>query len=126
MRKRQLARSVITTNRQANRLPHLLIGLCLLRAAGAETGDNKVKPGELIVDHPTLINLGFEWLIQGGARLDWPIFRHSGGTGIRRSRSIVTGFGRKSTGKEKLFASQQLVVGLPASSSPGCSQYGFP
>src|SRR6266567_6476433 len=65
MRKRQLARSVITTNRQANRLPHLLIGLCLLRAAGAETGDNKVKPGELIIDHPTLINLGFEWLIQG-------------------------------------------------------------
>jgi hypothetical protein len=30
----------------------------------AEVGD-KVKPGEFIVDHPTLINLGFEWLIQG-------------------------------------------------------------
>src|SRR6266576_1771914 len=65
MRKRQLARSVITTKRQANRLPHLLIGLFLLCAAGAETGGNKVKPGELIIDHPTLINLGFEWLIQG-------------------------------------------------------------
>jgi hypothetical protein len=26
---------------------------------------NKVKPGEFIIDHPTLINLGFEWLIQG-------------------------------------------------------------
>ena len=24
-----------------------------------------MKPGELIVDHPTLINLGFEWPIQG-------------------------------------------------------------
>jgi len=24
-----------------------------------------VQPGELIIDHPTLINLGFEWLIQG-------------------------------------------------------------
>jgi hypothetical protein len=45
--------------------------LCLLclfsfhdiaRAAGNE---NKVKPGELIIDHPTLINLGFEWHIQG-------------------------------------------------------------
>src|SRR6266576_7063336 len=65
MRKRQLARSVITTKRQANRLPHLLIGLCLFHAAGAETGGNKVKHGELIIDHPTLINLGFEWLIQG-------------------------------------------------------------
>ncbi len=33
-------------------------------ARAAESG-NRVKPGELIVDHPTLINLGFEWLIQG-------------------------------------------------------------
>ena len=34
------------------------------RACAAENG-NKVQPGELIIDHPTLINLGFEWLIQG-------------------------------------------------------------
>ena len=33
-------------------------------AIAAENG-NKVKPGELIIDHPTLINLGFEWLIEG-------------------------------------------------------------
>jgi hypothetical protein len=26
---------------------------------------NKVKPREFIIDHPTLINLGFEWLIDG-------------------------------------------------------------
>src|SRR6185295_13150743 len=26
---------------------------------------NKIRPGEFIIDHPTLINLGFEWLIQG-------------------------------------------------------------
>jgi hypothetical protein len=32
--------------------------------SGAENAD-KVKPGEFIIDHPTLINLGFEWLIQG-------------------------------------------------------------
>jgi hypothetical protein len=25
----------------------------------------KVTPGELVVDHPTLINLGFEWVVQG-------------------------------------------------------------
>jgi hypothetical protein len=25
----------------------------------------KVKPGELVIDHPTLINLGFEWVIEG-------------------------------------------------------------
>jgi len=25
----------------------------------------KTRPGEFVVDHPTLINLGFEWMIQG-------------------------------------------------------------
>ena len=34
------------------------------RAYAAENG-NKVQPGELIIDHLTLINLGCEWLIQG-------------------------------------------------------------
>jgi hypothetical protein len=34
------------------------------RARAAEN-TNKVKPGEFIIDHPTLINLGFEWLIEG-------------------------------------------------------------
>src|SRR5579863_10371756 len=44
----------------------LLLGLfCICEsAAGADDG-NKVRPGEFIIDHPTLINLGFEWLIQG-------------------------------------------------------------
>src|SRR5262245_63602360 len=31
--------------------------------AGAAGGDVKVTPGELIVEHPTLINLGFEWRV---------------------------------------------------------------
>src|SRR5215467_14391297 len=31
----------------------------------AAARDAKVTPGELVVDHPTLINLGFEWAIQG-------------------------------------------------------------
>src|SRR5438477_4328457 len=35
-----------------------------LLSVGAAVNENKVKPGEFIVDHPTLINLGFEWLIQ--------------------------------------------------------------
>ena len=28
-------------------------------------GMNQVKPGDLVIDPPTLINLGFEWLIEG-------------------------------------------------------------
>src|SRR5260370_11729326 len=34
-------------------------------AVSAAAEVNKVRPGEFIIDHPTLINLGFEWLIQG-------------------------------------------------------------
>ncbi len=33
--------------------------------ARAAVTTNKVKPGEFIIDHPTLINLGFEWFIDG-------------------------------------------------------------
>src|SRR5258707_1028620 len=40
-----------------------LFGICE-SAAGADDV-HKVRPGEFIIDHPTLINLGFEWLIQG-------------------------------------------------------------
>src|SRR6267378_650614 len=43
-------------------------------SASAETRETKVKPGEFVIDHPTLINLGFEWVIQGddnrNARVD--------------------------------------------------------
>src|SRR4029450_11413944 len=49
----------------------LFVALTVLTApgfAGRTTGQAmviKVKPGELVIDHPTLINLGFEWVIQG-------------------------------------------------------------
>ena len=42
--------------------------LCLLAVAGtaAAAGPGiKTKPGELVIDPPTLINLGFEWPIEG-------------------------------------------------------------
>jgi hypothetical protein len=42
----------------------LLTGLTA-GVAGRASAEEKVTPGELIVDHPTLINLGFEWLVQG-------------------------------------------------------------
>src|SRR4029077_6520290 len=40
----------------------------------------RVKPGEFVVDHPTLINLGFEWVIEGddnrNAHVDVSYRRH--------------------------------------------------
>src|SRR6187399_1805370 len=39
----------------------------LTRSVIAAEGDAKVTPGEFVIEHPTLINLGFEWLIDGDA-----------------------------------------------------------
>ena len=44
----------------------LLMSLCASLALAAPAA-NKVKPGELVIDPPTLINLGFEWLVEGDA-----------------------------------------------------------
>jgi hypothetical protein len=43
----------------------LLTFVCLGDSSSAATGEPRVKPGEFVVDHPTLINLGFEWVVQG-------------------------------------------------------------
>lgn len=45
------------------------VAMLALPVAGAVAApsDVRVTPGELIVDRPTLINLGFEWLIDGDA-----------------------------------------------------------
>jgi hypothetical protein len=64
-----------STTRSAIYAVPLLLGLFSVGdRAGAADSINKVTPGEFIIDHPTLINLGFEWLIQGddnrNARVD--------------------------------------------------------
>src|SRR5262245_61348994 len=52
----------------------LRCGLCVVLMVSAVTRQSlsgadpvRVTPGEFIVDHPTLINLGFEWRIDGDA-----------------------------------------------------------
>jgi hypothetical protein len=46
------------------KLSIVFVSVLLLTVSAAENG-GKIKPGELIVDPPTLINLGFEWLVEG-------------------------------------------------------------
>ncbi|HEY1877587.1 MAG TPA: hypothetical protein VGG66_08955 [Rhizomicrobium sp.] len=53
----------------------LFASLCAISVAHAAPQPmNKIKAGELVIDPPTLINLGFEWVIQGddnrNARVD--------------------------------------------------------
>jgi hypothetical protein len=67
--------SLYTQMRRGILFTVLLLTLSCPRGnTAAESLTNKVKPGELVVDHPTLINLGFEWVIQGddnhNARVD--------------------------------------------------------
>src|SRR5690349_13413576 len=48
----------------------LLLSLQLassVRASSAVQNSNAVSPGEFLIDPPTLINLGFEWFIEGDA-----------------------------------------------------------
>jgi hypothetical protein len=43
----------------------LVVGGCLHAAAGTATAANTTRPGEFVIEPPTLINLGFEWFIDG-------------------------------------------------------------
>src|SRR5262245_53325697 len=43
----------------------ILVGLSYTSTTRAFAVQNKVTPGEFIVDPPTLINLGFEWFVDG-------------------------------------------------------------
>ena len=43
----------------------ICLAVLCVASARAAANENKVKPGEFVIDHPTLINLGFEWLIEG-------------------------------------------------------------
>jgi hypothetical protein len=43
----------------------ILVSLVSTGSVAAAGDGDKILPGEFIVDHPTLINLGFEWVVQG-------------------------------------------------------------
>ncbi len=61
------------------------------RVSAAAT-DTKVTPGELVVDPPTLINLGFEWLIDGDANRNASVevsYRRQGDPNWRRGMPLL-------------------------------------
>ncbi len=60
--------------------------LVLLLGASSLAAQNAVRPGRFHVEHPTLLNLGFEWLIDGDANRNATVevrFRESGATAWR-------------------------------------------
>ncbi|WP_321477959.1 right-handed parallel beta-helix repeat-containing protein [uncultured Paludibaculum sp.] len=65
--------------------------LLLLSAAGL-FAQNATQAGRFVVEHPTLLNLGFEWAIQGDANRNATVsveFRPSGETAWRKALSLV-------------------------------------
>ena len=53
---------------------------------------SQVTPGELVVEHPTLINFGFEWLIDGDANRNASVevsFRKQGDTSWRKGMPLL-------------------------------------
>lgn len=78
-----------------------MAGLCVWMLAcaapvsqrvAAAPGDASVTPGEFIVEHPTLINLGFEWHIDGDANRNASVdvsFRKVGETVWRKGMPLA-------------------------------------
>src|SRR5437763_11398275 len=68
---------------------HLLY--LFLAAAGADT-DNSTQAGSFVVEHPTLLNLGFEWEIRGDANRNATVaveFRAVGESDWRQALPLV-------------------------------------
>src|SRR3954468_11511211 len=58
----------------------------------AAPGDAAVSPGELLVEHPTLNNLGFEWRIDGDANRNASVevsYRKAGETAWRKGLPLA-------------------------------------
>ena len=70
----------------------IMLSLLTARPQAAPGKDLSVKPGEIVIDPPTLINLGFEWPITGddnrNARVDVS-FRKKGTTEWRKAMPLM-------------------------------------
>src|SRR5262245_30754415 len=72
--------------------------LCLVLAAAGADPENGTEAGTLVVEHPTLLNLGFEWSIRGDANRNATVdvqFRAAGETAWRNALPLVRVGGEK-------------------------------
>ena len=88
-----------TASRYNETLHHALLVLLLL-AAYALTAQNSTRPGRFHVEHPTLLNLGFEWFIEGDTNRNATVevrFRKAGTTAWRAALPLLRIGGERST-----------------------------
>lgn len=94
-------------------IPFLAITLALL-APAAQRDPNAVSAGRLIVEPPTLINLGFEWEIDGDANRDAAVevrYREAGGGEWKEALQLLRIGGRTRiprTGTPRLHSARPL------------------
>jgi len=75
-----------------SRFRFLWLSALFLSAAGASGQDNGTQAGKFIVEHPTLLNLGFEWAIKGDANRNATVtveFRRVGEAAFRPALPLV-------------------------------------
>ena len=80
--------------------PLLLLAACTLQA------QNAARPGRFHVEHPTLLNLGFEWLLDGDANRNATVevrFRQVGTTAWRPALPLLR------IGGERVFRDRELM-----------------
>jgi hypothetical protein len=71
---------------------------CLVLTALWADADNSTSAGKFVVEHPTLLNLGFEWEIRGDANRNAAVavqFRAMGEAGWREALPLVRIGGEK-------------------------------
>src|SRR6478609_2733955 len=58
----------------------------------AQAGANQVTPGDVVIEHPTVTNLGFEWHIDGDANRNASVdvsFRKTGETSWKKGLPLL-------------------------------------
>ena len=83
---------------------HRLLPILALLFAASALGQNAAKAGRFTVEHPTLLNLGFEWAISGDANRNASVdvaFRKEGDTAWREALPLVR------VGGERVFRTRE-------------------
>ncbi len=81
--------------------------ILFLIASGMLSGQNAVKPGKFVVEHPTLINLGFEWAIEGDTNRNATVevrFRRAGASEWRPALPMLR------IGGERVFREREAMT----------------
>ncbi|MEZ5285130.1 MAG: DUF561 domain-containing protein [Vicinamibacterales bacterium] len=76
--------------RRAVSIVVIVLGLAVCVAAAQD--DTRITPGEFVVEHPTLINLGFEWHVSGDANRNATVevsFRKAGEASWRQGMPLL-------------------------------------